>query len=90
VIASVLPVNFTFAQSQTAAEEQFPQSIIAASSTDATPHALKLRATQDGDNAEPKKVSGFKLDMTNVVAAQINTQALVFVTIALLRFRKQK
>jgi hypothetical protein len=78
-VSSVLPVNFTFAQSQTA-EEQFPQSIIAASSTDATPHALELRAIQDGGNAEPKKVSGFKLDMTNVVAAQINSQVLVFVT----------
>jgi hypothetical protein len=59
---------------------QFPQGIIASSSTDTTPHALELRAIQDGDNAEPKKVSGFKLDMTNVVAAQINSQVLVFVT----------
>src|SRR5215216_2702179 len=59
---------------------QFPQGIIASSSTDTTPHALELRAIQDGDNAEPKKVSGFKLDMTNVVDAQINSQLLVFVT----------
>jgi hypothetical protein len=80
IISLVLPVHITFAQSQTAAEGQFPQSIIAASSTDTTPHVLELRATQDGDNAEPKKVSGFKLDMTNVVTAQINSQVLVFVT----------
>jgi hypothetical protein len=80
IISLVLPVHITFAQSQTAAEGQFPQSIIAASSTDTTPHVLELRATQDGDNAEPKKVSGFKLDMTNVVAAQVNSQLLVFVT----------
>jgi hypothetical protein len=56
IISLVLPVHITFAQSQTAAEGQFPQSIIAASSTDTTPHVLELRATQDGDNAEPKKV----------------------------------
>ena len=79
IISLVLPVNFTFA-SQTEGGEQFPQSIIASSSTDTTPHALELRAVQDGDNAEPRKVSGFRLDMTNVVAAQINSQVLVFVT----------
>ena len=79
IISLVLPVNFTFA-SRTVGGEQFPQSIIAASSTDTTPHALELRAVQDGDNAEPRKVSGFRLDMTNVVAAQINSQVLVFVT----------
>ncbi|HEU4824820.1 MAG TPA: carboxypeptidase-like regulatory domain-containing protein [Nitrososphaeraceae archaeon] len=79
VVSLVVPVNITFS-SQTAEEEQFPRSIIAASSTDTTPHSLELRAIQDGDNAEPKKVSGFKLDMTNVVGAQINSQVLVFVT----------
>ena len=90
VIASVLPVNFTFAQSQTAEGGQFPQGIIAASSTDTTPHALELRAIQDGDNAEPKRVSGFKLDMTNVVTAQINTQVLVFVTDSSLKVSEAK
>ena len=89
-VSSVLPVNFTFAQNQTAAEEQFPQSIIAASSADATPHTLKLRSIQDGDNAEPRKVSGFKLDMTNVVTAQINTQVLVFVTDSSLKVSEAK
>jgi hypothetical protein len=50
MISSVLPVNFSFAQSQTAIEEeQFPQSVIAASSTDITPHLLKLRAIQQED-----------------------------------------
>ena len=57
IVSSVLPVNFTFAQSQTT-EEQFPQSIIASSSTDTTPHALELKAVQDEDNAEPRRVSG--------------------------------
>ena len=66
IVALVVPVNITFS-SQTVEEEQFPQSIIASSSTDTTPHALQLKAVQDGDNAEPRKVSGFKLDMTNVV-----------------------
>ena len=79
IISLVLPVNFTFA-SRTAGGEQFPQSIIASSSTDTTPHALELKAVQDEDNAEPRRVSGFKLDMTNVVAAQINSQLVVFVT----------
>ena len=59
--------------------QQFPPSIIAASSTDTTPHALKLKAIQQGD-AEPRRVSGFKVDLTNVVTAQINSQILVFVT----------
>ena len=79
IISLVTQVNFTFA-SRTVGGEQFPQSIIASSSTDTTPHSLELRATQDGDNAEPRKVSGFRLDMTNVVSAQINSRLLVFVT----------
>jgi cytoskeletal protein RodZ len=79
MISLTVPVNFTFA-SRTAGGEQFPQSIIASSSTDTTPHTLQLKAVQDGDNAEPRKVSGFKLDMTNVITAQINSQVLVFVT----------
>jgi hypothetical protein len=58
MVSLVVPVNFTFAQSQTAAEEQFPQSIIASSSTDTTPHSLELKAVQDGDNTEPRRVSG--------------------------------
>ena len=79
IVSLVLPVNTTFA-SRTAGGGQFPQSIIAASSTDTTPHALELRAVQEEDNAEPRRVSGFKLDMTNVVTAQINSRLLVFVT----------
>jgi hypothetical protein len=51
MISSVLPVNFTFIQSQTAGQEQLPQSIIASSSTDTTPHLLKLRAIQEGDQS---------------------------------------
>jgi hypothetical protein len=79
-VSLVVPVNITFSSQTAVGGEQFPRSIIAASSTDTTPHSLELRAIQDGDNAEPKKVSGFKLDMTNVVGAQINSQVLVFVT----------
>ena len=80
IVLLVVPVNVTFS-SQTVEEEQFPQSIIASSSTDTTPHSLEFKAVQDGDNAEPRKVSGFRLDMTNVVTAQINSQILVFVKI---------
>jgi hypothetical protein len=32
--------------------QQFPSSIIAASSTETTPHALKLKATQRGEAGE--------------------------------------
>src|SRR5918993_429151 len=78
IVSVLVPVNITFS-SQTAEEEQFPQSIIAASSTDTTPHALNLRATQQGDE-EPERASGFNLDITNVVGAQANSQLLVFVT----------
>jgi hypothetical protein len=77
LISSLVSGNFAFAST---AEGQFPQNIIAASSTVTTPHVLELRAIQDGDNAEPRKVSQFKLDMTNVVTAQANSQLLVFVT----------
>ena len=78
MISLVVPVNFVFS-SQTAEEKQFPKSIIASSSTDTTPHLLNLKATQQRD-AEPERVSGFNLAMTNVVTAQINSQVLVFVT----------
>ena len=44
LISSVVSVDFAFAQSQTT-EGQFPQSIIASSNTDSTPHLLKLKAT---------------------------------------------
>ena len=79
IVSLVVPVNIAFS-SRTVGGEQFPQSITASSSADTTPHSLELRAVQDGDNAEPRKVSGFRLDMTNVVTAQINSQLLVFVT----------
>ena len=41
---------------------------------------LKLIATQQGEEGEPKKVSGFKIDLSNVITAQVNSQVLVFVT----------
>src|SRR5919106_2747772 len=88
VLALVVPVHFTFS-SQTVEEEQFPQNIIASSSTDTTPHFLNLKATQQGD-AEPVRVSGFKLDMTNVVTAQVNSQLLVFVTDSSVRVLEAK
>jgi hypothetical protein len=67
----------TYAQGQPS--EQFPQNIIAFSNTDTTPHALELKAIQQGD-AEPRIVSGFNLDITNTITAQINSQILLFVT----------
>jgi hypothetical protein len=88
MVSSVLPVNFTFA-SQTAAGERFPQSIIASSSIETSPHLLNLKATQQGD-AEPKKASGFDLDMTNVLTAQINSQIYVLVTDSSLRVTEAK
>jgi hypothetical protein len=90
IVLLVVPVNITFSSQTAAEEEQFPQSIIASSSTDTTPHSLELKAVQDRDNAEPRKVSGFKLDMTNVVTAQINSQLLVFVTDSSVRVLEAK
>jgi len=78
IVSVVAPVNITFS-SQTVEGGQFPQNIIASSSTDTTPHFLNLKATQQGD-AEPERVSGFNLDITNTVAAQRNSQLHVFVT----------
>jgi hypothetical protein len=66
--------------SRQSSNQELPESIIAASSTDTTPHVLKLRATQQGEDGQPKKISGFKIDLTNVVTAQINSQVLVFAT----------
>ena len=66
--------------SRQSSNQELPESIIAASSTDTTPHVLKLRATQQGEDGQPKKVSGFKIDLTNVVTTQINSQVLVFIT----------
>ena len=68
---------YTFAQGQPS--NQFPQSIIAFSNVDTTPHVLELKAIQQGDE-EPRKVSGFNLDVANTVTAQINSQILLFVT----------
>jgi hypothetical protein len=68
---------YTYAQGQLS--NQFPQSIVAFSNTDTTPHTLELKAIQQGD-AEPEKVSGFNLDTTSTFTAQINSQVLVFVT----------
>jgi hypothetical protein len=78
VISLVVPVDFAFVHSQTA-EGQFPQSIIASSSTDTTPRLLKLKATQQGATPD-QEVSGFNLDTTNAVTAQANSQLLIFVT----------
>jgi hypothetical protein len=67
-------------QSSQRSNQKFPPSITAASSTDTTPHALKLKATQQGEDGQPKKVRGFKIDLKNVIPAQINSQVLVSIT----------
>jgi hypothetical protein len=58
---------------------QFPDSIVAFTNTDNTPHSLELSAIQQGV-AEPQEVSGFSLDATNTITAQLNSQLLLFVT----------
>ena len=78
IMSLLVPAGFTFAQSQTTVD-QFPESIIASSSTDATPRLLELRAIQQAD-ATSREVSEFNLDSTNTVNAQINSQLLLFVT----------
>jgi hypothetical protein len=80
IISSSSPAYTQQQQPPQQSNQQFPESIIAASSTDTTPHALKLRATQQGEDGQPKKVSGFKNDLTNVIPAQINSQVLVSIT----------
>ena len=68
---------YIYAQGQLS--DQFPQSIIAFSKTDTTPHTLELKAIQQRD-AEPRKVSEFNLDTANTLTAQVNSQLHVFVT----------
>jgi hypothetical protein len=72
-LSFVAPVNFSLAQTA-----DFPQSIIATTNTDTTPHLLELKATQQGGTES--QVSGFSLDVTNAVGAQANSQLLVFAT----------
>jgi hypothetical protein len=78
LITALITGNAAGSLAQT--QQQLPESVIVASSTDSTPHALKLIATQQGEDGQPKRVSGFKIDLTNVVTAQINSQVLVFAT----------
>jgi len=75
LITALIADNVTGSLAQI--QQQFPEGIIAASSTDTTPHALKLKATQQGEDGQVKKISGFKSDLTNVVTAQINSQVPV-------------
>ena len=77
-LSSVSPIDFTFVQSQIA-EGQFPESIIASTSTDTTPHLLKLKVTQE-EGAVSQEVSGFNLDITNAISAQASSQLLIVVT----------
>jgi hypothetical protein len=78
IMSLLVPSGFAFAQSQTTVD-QFPESIIASSSTDATPRLLELRAIQQAGTTT-QEVSGFNLDSANTVNAQINSQLLLFVT----------
>jgi hypothetical protein len=81
LIGIISSSSYAYAQQpQQSSNQRLPPSIIAASTTDTTPHALNLKATQQGEDGQPKRVSGFKIDLTNVVTAQINSQVLVFAT----------
>ena len=82
LIGIISSSSYAYAQEQPPQQssQQFPESIIAASGTDTNPHVLKLKATQQGEEGEPKKVSGFKIDLSNVITAQVNSQVRVFVT----------
>jgi hypothetical protein len=81
LIGIISSPSYAYAQQpQQSSNQRLPPSIIAASTTDTTPHALNLKATQQGEDGQPKKISGFKIDLTNVVTAQINSQVLVFAT----------
>jgi hypothetical protein len=78
LISSLAQVNFAHTQSQTA-DGQFPQNIIAFSSTDTTPNSLELLATQEEGGAV-QEVGGFSLETTDNITAQPDSQLLVFVS----------
>ena len=80
LIGIISSSSYAYAQEQPPQQssQQFPESIIAASGTDTTSHVLKLKATQQGEEGEPKRVSG--VDLSNVITAQVNSQVRVFVT----------
>ncbi|HKG31688.1 MAG TPA: carboxypeptidase-like regulatory domain-containing protein [Nitrososphaeraceae archaeon] len=81
LIGIISSSSYAYAQQpQQSSNRRLPPSIIAASTTDTTPHALNLKATQQGEDGQPKKISGYEIDLTNVVTAQINSQVLVFAT----------
>lgn len=70
LIGIISSSSYAYAQQpQQSSNQRLPPSIIAASTTDTTPHALNLKATQQGEDGQPKRVSGFKIDLTNVVTA---------------------
>jgi hypothetical protein len=73
LIGIISSSSYASVQQQSQQSNQFPSTIIAASSSDTASHALKLKATQPGEEGEPRKVRGFKIDLTNVVTAQINS-----------------
>ena len=74
LIGIISSSSYAYAQEQPPQQssQQFPESIIAASDTDT------LKATQQREEGE--KVSGFKIDLSNVITAQVNSQVRVFVT----------
>jgi hypothetical protein len=82
LIGIISTSSYAYAQEQRPQQsnQQFPSSIIVASSNDITPHVLKLKVIQQGEDAQPKRVSGFEIDLSNVVTSQINSQLLAFVT----------
>jgi hypothetical protein len=84
LLISSVAVNFSFAQTT----DGFPQSIIVSSSTNTSPHLLKLKATQQGGTEA--RVSGFNLDATNAVGAQANSQLLIMVTDSSVRVMEAK
>jgi hypothetical protein len=84
LLISYNPLNLTFAQN----EGQFPESIIASSSTDTTPHLLELKGTQQG--GIETRTNDFSLDTTNAIGAQANSQLLVLVTDSALRVSEAK
>jgi hypothetical protein len=84
IVSLVIPPNLTIAQTK----GQFPESIIASSSTDTTPHLLELKGTQQG--GVETRISDFSLDTTNAIGAQANSQLLVLVTDSALRVSEAK
>jgi hypothetical protein len=70
---------YTIPLTPVTAQLQFQDSIIVTTNVDPTPHLLKLKATQNGEE-ETVRISEFTVDTTNILSAPMNSYVVVFAT----------